>query len=94
METNEISLHQFKVYDFLRRSKSWVTMKDAVQATGVARETVGVHLRRFVSMGIADQAEVWPGHRFRLSGMADKRNKSIIERFEAAREIFGEAARA
>jgi hypothetical protein len=89
METNEISLHQVKIFEFVRKADRWVTMKDVVAATGSRRETVGNHLRRFVSLGLMDQAEVWPGHRFRVSVLAEKRNKAMLERLDRAKEIFG-----
>jgi hypothetical protein len=88
METNEISLHQVRIFEFVRNADGWVSMKDVVTGTGSKRETVGVHLRRFVKLGLIDQAEVWPGHRFRVSALAEKRNKAMLERLDRAREIF------
>jgi len=90
VETNEISLHQFKIYDALKKSQEWLSMKDIVKQTGAARGTVGQHLRRFIKLGLVDQAEVWPGHRFRLSPHAEKRNKSLMERLEQSGKIFSQ----
>lgn len=89
MESAEISLHQLKIFDFVAGATKWVTMKEIVDGTGSKRETVGLHCRRFVKLGLFDQAEVWPGHRFRLSELAEKRNKSMIERLATARSVFG-----
>lgn len=89
METSEISLQQVKIYDFVKGAKGWVSSKDIVKATDCARETVGVHCRKFVSLGVFDQAEVWPGHRYRVAKLADKRNKSIVKRLEDAKAVFG-----
>ena len=89
METQEISLNQLRLFEFVRDAGKWVSMREIVTATGSARETVGLHCRRFVKLGIFDQAEVWPGHRFRIAELADKRNSAIMERLKKAREVFG-----
>lgn len=88
METSEISVHQIAVYDFVKSAGRWVSMKDIISGTGVKRETVGNHCRRFVKLGIFDQAEVWPGHRFRFAELAEKRNPAIIARVFAARNAL------
>lgn len=90
METNEISLHQLRIFEFVRDAARWVSLKEIVAGTASARKTADVHCRRFVNLGVFDRAEVWPGHRYRLSEMAEKRNAAIIERLRKAREAFGE----
>ncbi len=92
METSEISLHQLRVFEFVRDAQKWVSIKDIVGATGSARKTVDIHCRRFVNLGIFDQVEVWPGHRYRVAELAGKRNAAIMERLRKAREAFGDAA--
>jgi hypothetical protein len=89
METTEISIHQLKIFEFVRDAPGWVSIKDISTGTSSARKTVDVHCRRFVSLGVFDQAEVWPGHRYRVSEMASKRNGSIMERLRKAAEVFG-----
>jgi len=89
METNEVSIHQVKIYDFVRVHGGWVTTKDIASGCAVARRTAHAHAHKFVHLGIFDQAEVFPEHRYRLSSQAQNRNKAIILRLDAAREIFG-----
>ena len=43
---------------------------------------------RFVRAGLVDQAEVFPGHRYRFSGMAEKRNRTLLERLARAEEVL------
>jgi hypothetical protein len=47
---------------------------------------------KLVNLGIFDQAEVFPAHRYRLAEMADKRNKGYALRIEQAMSVFGIAA--
>jgi hypothetical protein len=89
METTEVSLHQLRIFEFVRDAGRWVSLKDIVAGTAAARKTADVHCRRFVNLGIFDLAEVWPGHRYRLSELAEKRKAAIIERMRKAREAFG-----
>lgn len=49
---------------------------------------------KLVDLGLLDQAEVFPAHRYRLSSKADKRNKSYLQRLERAAEVFGIAINA
>ena len=88
METAEISIHQLKVFNFVKNSEGWVSSKEVAEATGVAGRTARMHCLNFVKAGIFDQAEVHPSHRYRLSTLASKRNLSFINRLEQAEEIL------
>lgn len=88
MERAEISLHQVKIYAYLASRKTWMTNKDIAKATGVSLRRTAHHTKTFVGLGIFDQAETYPGHRFRFSEMARKRNPSYLQRLEQAHEIF------
>lgn len=89
METNEISVHQARIFSTLKGNAGWMTADEVAEAAKVAGRTARAHLLRFVQAGIADQAEVFPSHRYRFSGLADKRHKTFVERIERACEIFG-----
>lgn len=90
METNEVSLHQLKVYEAVKAHGKWITIKEiAATIDGVAHRTVTRHAKKLVELGVFDIAEVSPAHRYRLSKFAEKRNKSYIQRLDAAREVFG-----
>lgn len=89
METNEVSLHQVKIFRVLESSTGWISAKEVAAAAGVADRTSRAHLLKLVNLGIADQAEVFPSHRYRLSEIADKRNKTYLQRIRQAAEVFG-----
>lgn len=89
MEKNEISLHEIKVYRSLKEAGKWMTNKDIHAATKIPLRTVCFKTKKFVDLNICDLAEVFPGHRYRLSEMAEKRNSSYIKRLETAAEVFG-----
>ena len=89
MEQAEISEHQWKIYACLAKTQRWMTNRELATATGVSLRRVSFHTQNLVKLGILDQAEVYPGHRFRLSTKADKRNTAYLQRLQQAGEIFG-----
>jgi hypothetical protein len=89
MEGNEISLHQARIYAFLKGSSKWVTAHEIAAGAHVAARTARAHALNMVKLLVLDQAEVFPGHRYRLSSMARKRNQTYLKRLEEAIEIFG-----
>lgn len=89
MERNEISIHEVRVFQFLKGGgDKWVTAKDVAAAASVASRTARAHLLKFVKLGIADQAEVFPAHRYRMAEKASKRNAGYMLRLESACEVF------
>lgn len=88
METSEISIHQSRIYEFVKSAGRWVTSREIASGADVAERTARAHALKFVRLGVFDQAEVFPAHRYRLSELAGKRNISVVRRLEAAREIF------
>jgi DNA-binding IclR family transcriptional regulator len=88
METSEISLHLLKVFDAVKTHGGWLTNKEVAKLSGVAPRTARAHTARLVAVGLFDLAEVFPAHRYRLSALADKRNKAMMQRIDAAREVF------
>lgn len=89
MEKGEISIHQIKVVEFVRENGGWVTSKEIAAGAGVAERTARHHALALVNLGIFDQAEVFPAHRYRISEKAEKRNKAYWLRLESARSVFG-----
>lgn len=87
-ETSEISIHMFRVFSFVANAKRWVTANEIGTNSNVARRTARAHALRLVRSGIFDQAEVFPGHRYRISENASKRNKGFMQRLEQAKEFF------
>lgn len=88
METNEISLHQCKVFLAVKNAPMWITANDIAKIANVAPRTSRAHALKLVNLGIFDQAEVFPAHRYRLSEKASKRNKAYLQRIENALGIF------
>jgi hypothetical protein len=91
MERNEVSMHELKVYAALKKRHSkWATHADIYQdVADVSPRTIRAHVLKFVRLGLVDQAEVFPAHRYRLSDKAEKRNKGYVTRLETAAEVFG-----
>lgn len=92
MERNEISRHQIQVYQCVAQSKRWMTNNDIAQATDMNPRTVRFHTKALVSLGIFDQAEVFPNHAYRFSDKAKQRNSSYMLRLEKAQEVFASLA--
>ena len=88
METSEISFHFLNVFDAAKNHEGWLTSKELARIAGVADRTARAHAARLVSLGLFDLAEVFPGHRYRFSALADKRNKAMITRLDVARNVF------
>jgi DNA-binding transcriptional regulator PaaX len=91
MERNEISAHEIKVYLALKSNPDkWLSNAEiAALAAGVSPRTVRAHTLRLVSLGILDQAEVFPAHRYRFSAKGNKRNAAYTIRLTQAAEIMG-----
>lgn len=102
MESSEISTHQARVYKFAaeRQGKTvggttvqgWFTASELAEGAQIAPRTARAHALSFVRLGVFDQAEVFPAHRYRLSELADKRNVAMVRRLKEALVIFGLAA--
>ena len=88
-EKNEISAHEVRVHQAVISAGTWVTSKYVAEAAGVAARTARQHLFRLVNLGIIDQEEVFPGHRYRASEFAEKRNKTYVQRLARAKEVLG-----
>ena len=90
MENNEISQHEVMVYKVLLANKNrWLTNGEIGKAVSeVAPRTIRHHTKRLVDLGLLDLAEVFPGHRYRLSENAMKRNAAYTKRLESAAEVF------
>ncbi len=91
MESAEISRHEVAVYLALKgHADAWMTNKDiAVITDGVALRTVRAHTMKLVQLGLLDQAEVFPAHRYRWSSMGEKRNPAYVLRLKQATDVFG-----
>lgn len=88
-EKSEISLHLVRIWEFFKSNKArWASNQEIQSTVKFSPRTVRMHTLYLVRSGLIDQQEVFPGHRYRLSDVADKRNKNFFERLEKAIEIF------
>lgn len=93
MERSEISIQEVRIFETLLREKTrWLSNHELFSLTeGVGRRTVRATTHKLVELNLLDQAEIHPGHRFRLSSMAEKRNKAYWDRLHFAAEVLGVA---
>ncbi len=89
MESNEISEHKVRVFLYLETAPGWKTSNEIAVGASVAPRTARALAKNLVSLGIFDQAEVFPGPRYRVSAMAEKRNKAFMLRLREAASVFG-----
>lgn len=89
IERNEVSIHEVRVFLALHsRPDEWLTNKEIADAAKVAGRTARMHTLRFVRLGLLEQAEVFPAHRYRWSEKAEKRNVAYSQRLYRAAEVF------
>ena len=89
METNEISIHQVRVFIAARSAiGKWLTANQLAKNALVAPRTARHHAKRLLELGVFDMAAVFPGHRYKFNEIAEKRNKAYMIRLEKAIEVF------
>lgn len=90
MERSEVSRHEVAVYHALRDAAGqWLTSKDITERAKVAPRTARAHALKLVQAGLVDQAEVFPGHRYRIAERARERNRGYYDRLQRAAEVLG-----
>lgn len=91
MERSEISVHEVKVYLALKaQPEKWLSNAEVSTAVkDVSPRTIRAHTLRLVNLGILDQAEIFPAHKYRLSAKAAKRNSAYVLRLTQTAEIMG-----
>jgi len=88
-ERNVVSAHEVRVFLALKSAGAkWMTARDVAGASNVAERTARAHLLKLVKLHIVDQADVFPGHRYRLAEKAGKRNAAYVLRLQAAVAVF------
>lgn len=87
VEKNEISRHEIAVLQAVADG-GWHTNTEIARTADVAPRTARAHTLKLVRLGILDQAEVFPGHRYRLSGHAVQRNRGYFDRLRRAADAM------
>lgn len=88
MEQSEVSFNQVKIYYHLKTTGAWMTNREIATTLKISLRNASLHTQTLVKLGILDQAEVFPGHRYRYSAQDKKRNLAYVQRLEQATEIF------
>lgn len=90
MERGEVSWHELKVAAVLKSTGKWLSNKEIASAIpeGISERTVRSHTLRLVKIGVVDQAEVFPSHRYRWSELSEKRNAAYVQRLGKAAEAL------
>ena len=89
MERGEISVHEVRLFLVLQKADSWMTSKQVAKDAEIAPRTARALLLKLSRLNIIDVAESFPGHRYKLSKMADKRNGAYLRRLQNMVEVFG-----
>lgn len=89
MSTNEIGLHELRVFQVVQASEGWVTSETVAARAKVAPRTARTHCLRLAGAGVIDRAAVFPGHRYRMAGKPDK---AYMLQLKRAQEVFGPLA--
>lgn len=90
MEQNEISTHEVAVFNYLKANDRWLSNEELSRALDMSKRTVRSKTKKFLDLGLCDVAEVFPGHRYRFSDKANKRNAAYLKRLEWAAAVFGQ----
>jgi predicted ArsR family transcriptional regulator len=88
-ERNEVSVHEARVYLALLAGDRWLTANDVAEQASVAPRTARAHCLKLVRLGLVDQVETFPAHRYRWSEKGSKRNRGYLQRLEQAVSVFG-----
>jgi predicted transcriptional regulator of viral defense system len=91
VEPTQISMHQVRVFRFVRDHGKWVSSTDIAEGAEVSPRAARHLARTLAELGIFDQIEVHPGHRYRFSDQADTVNEAYMLRLRNAEEAFGMA---
>jgi predicted transcriptional regulator len=90
MERSEVSRHEVDVYRvLLEAGKAWMSSNQIAERADVSARTARAHALKLVRLGVAEQAEVFPGHRYRIAEFADKRNRGYVDRLQRAASVLG-----
>lgn len=87
-ESAEISIIEAVAFSYIS-TKEWLTSKELAKKAGLNRRTTQKYCRKWTDLGLCDLLEVWPGHMFRLSPRADKRNIAYLKRMRFVQQVLG-----
>lgn len=88
-ERSEISDKEAKFFLALKKATGWTTAKELSVEAGCSERTGRMYALKFVRLGLADLAEVFPAHRYKFAEKAQRRNAAYVQRMEQVVEVFG-----
>lgn len=86
-----ISPHLCRVYQQLKVVSDWRTAAQIGTDAQVNTRTARAHLTTLTEAGIAEQAEVFPAYRYRLSVIGKRADSPLSLRLNQAMALFGYA---
>lgn len=96
MEHNEISTHELAIVKVLRDGGKWLSNEQILRlhqdggGFPMSDRTVRAKTLKLVGLGLIDQAEVFPSHKYRWSAKAKQRNAAYLLRLERAAEVMAD----
>lgn len=90
MGREEVSIHEVAIYKvFCGAGKAWLTSAELAVRAKVAPRTARGHALKLVRLGVVDQAQVFPGYRYRLIEPETERNHDYVDRLHHAASVLG-----
>ena len=87
-EHSEVSKHLLKIWLLLRDSGKSFSNNEIASMTGVSPRTARAHTRYLCDLGLLDVYETFPGHLYRLSDAAEKRNQGAYQRLNDIADLL------
>jgi hypothetical protein len=84
-----ISLHQVRIYDYVRSHGGWLTSRDIAIGAGVAPRTARAHALAFVNAGAFMRLEASPGHRYKTAPGYQSESLAVASAAFSARARHG-----
>ena len=88
VEGGDISAQQVRVIDFMLKEKRWYSVREIASGAQVSERTGQNLARKFVRLGIFEQADLHPAPRYRLSEGAANKSGAFFDKIAAARRAF------
>ncbi len=85
----QISLHEIRVYEAVRRHTGWLTAREIAVAADVADRTSRHHAGRLGEAGVFEVGKVFGGYRYRIASHQTDGGKLHLAALEEAKRIFG-----
>ena len=91
MESIRISVHEAKIFAALKSTdQCWLTNQEiSARIKDVQLRTIRLHTNKLAKLGLLEQAELFPGYKYRVSDKAQQRNPKYLVRLAEAAKLHG-----